>query len=259
LGREETINMKMIRFEHNGKESYGTLHDKIITPVTGDIFMGASETDEKIALEEVKVLIPIPSPSKIIGLGLNYVKHAEEAGFDIPDEPLLFLMPPSSTIAHLENVVYPDNTERVDYEGELGVVIGKTAKHISEEEALDHVLGYTIINDVSARDYQNKDGQWTRGKGFDTFCPVGPVIATGLDPDNLDIKTRLNGNTVQDSNTNDLIFNIRHQISFISKVMTLLPGDLISTGTPFGVGPLKKGDVVEVEIENIGVLKNFVV
>lgn len=250
--------MKIIRFEYNGKELYGTLHDDMITPVTGDIFTGASETDEKVALGDIKVLVPIPSPSKIIGLGLNYVKHAEESGFDIPDEPILFLKPPSSMIGHLENVVYPENTERVDYEGELGIVIGKTAKNISEEEALDHVLGYTIINDVSARDYQNKDGQWTRGKGFDTFCPVGPVIATGLDPDFLNIKTRLNGATVQDSNTNDLIFNVRYQISFISKVMTLFPGDLISTGTPQGVGPLKKGDVVEIELESIGVLKNFV-
>lgn len=251
--------MKIIRFEHNGEERYGALHKDIITPVTGDIFAGPSETDEKVALEDVKVLVPIPFPSKIIGLGLNYVKHAKESGFDIPDEPILFLKPPSSMIAHLDSVIYPENTKRVDYEGELGIVIGKTAKHISEEEVFDHILGYTIINDVSARDYQNKDGQWARGKGFDTFCPVGPVIATGLDPNQLNIETRINGKTVQDSSTSDMIFDTRYQISFISNVMTLLPGDLISTGTPEGVGPLKKGDVVEIEIENIGILKNSVV
>jgi len=251
--------MKMIRFEHKGKEFYGHLKDEVIIPVTGDIFADVKETGEKIPLKDVKFLPPIASPSKIIGLGLNYVKHARDGGFEIPEEPLLFLKPPSSMIAHLENIVYPDNTERVDYEGELGIVMGKRAKNITEEEALEHILGCTIMNDVSARDYQRKDGQWARGKGFDTFCPVGPFIVTGLDPDNLKIQTRVNGKTVQDSNTNDLIFNIRHQISFISRVMTLLPGDLISTGTPLGVGPLNKGDEVEVEVEGIGVLKNFVV
>ncbi|MFH1490007.1 MAG: fumarylacetoacetate hydrolase family protein [Pseudomonadota bacterium] len=251
--------MKIIRFEHKGKETYGYLKDEVITPVTGELFTGVKETGERVPLADVKFLTPIASPSKIIGLGLNYVKHAKDGGFDIPEEPLLFFKPPSSMIAHLENIIYPDNTERVDYEGELGIVMGKKAKNISEEEALDHVLGYTIMNDVSARDYQRKDGQWARGKGFDTFCPVGPFIVTDLDPDNLNIQTWVNGKTVQDSNTNDLIFHVRHQISFISRVMTLLPGDLISTGTPQGVGPLKKGDVVEVEIEGIGVLKNFVV
>jgi 2-keto-4-pentenoate hydratase/2-oxohepta-3-ene-1,7-dioic acid hydratase in catechol pathway len=251
--------MKIIRFEHKGKSSYGTLDEDIITLVSGELFTGLTETNEKVPLADVKILTPIASPSKIIGLGLNYVKHAKDGGFDIPEEPLLFLKPPSSMIAHLENIVYPGNTERVDYEGELGIVMGKQAKNISEEEALDHVLGCTIMNDVSARDYQRKDGQWARGKGFDTFCPVGPFIVNGLDPDNLNIQTRVNGKIVQDSNTNDLIFNVRHQISFISRVMTLLPGDLISTGTPHGVGPLKKGDVVEVEVEGIGVLKNFVV
>jgi len=249
--------MKIIRFEHKDKQEYGYLNDEIINVVTGDIFSGATETGETVPLGEVKVLPPV-SPSKIVALGLNYEKHAKDGGFDIPEEPLLFLKPPSSIIAHLENIIYPANTDNVHYEGELGVVIGKKAHHISEEEALDYVLGYTIVNDVSAREYQHKDGQWTRGKGFDTFCPVGPVIATGLDPDNLDIKTRLNGKTVQDSNTDDMIFKTAHQISFISHVMTLLPGDLIPTGTPLGVGPFNKGDVVEIEIEEIGVLKNFV-
>ena len=249
--------MKIIRFEYQGKDCYGHLKDDVITIVQGDIFTGTDETSETVPLSDVKVLAPL-LPSKIIGLGLNYEKHAKEAGFDMPEEPLLFLMPPSSIIAHMESIIYPDNTNRVDYEGELGIVIGKKASKVKEEDAFDYVLGYTVVNDVSARDYQQKDGQWTRGKGFDTFCPVGPVIATGLDPDNLKIETRLNGKTVQSENTDDLIFKNARLISFISNIMTLLPGDLISTGTPSGVGPLKKGDEVEIEIEGIGILKNSV-
>ena len=248
--------MKIIRFEYQGKASYGHLKGDLITIVEGDIFTGTEETQETVPLTEVKILPPVATPSKIIGLGLNYVKHAQHAGFELPDEPLLFLKPPSSMIGHMASIIYPDNTEAVHYEGELGLVIGKKARKVKEEDALDYILGCTAINDVSARDYQNKDGQWTRGKGFDTFCPVGPVIATGLNPDNLKIETRLNGKTVQSGNTDDLIFKIAHLISFISNVMTLLPGDLISTGTPVGVGPLKRGDVVEIEIEGVGVLTN---
>ena len=249
--------MKIIRFEHQGEVKYGYLKGELITIVMGNIFEGATETKETVPLEEVEVLSPIV-PSKIVGLGLNYRKHVEEINFEIPEEPLIFLKPPSSIIGHMDNIIYPANTNRVDYEGEMGIVIGKTARHVKEEEALDYVLGYTAVNDVSARDYQDKEGQWTRGKGFDTFCPTGPVIATGLDPDNLKIETRHNGKTVQSSNTNDMIFNSAHQISFISNVMTLLPGDLIATGTPSGIGPMEKGDVVEIEIEGIGILSNTV-
>lgn len=247
--------MKIIRFEHKGKMDYGYVKGELITIVRGDIFTGAIETQETESLGKVKILAPV-LPSKIVGLGLNYRKHVEEVKFEIPQEPLIFLKPPSSIIAHLEHIIYPENAEKVEYEGELGIVIGKKARHVKEEEALDYVLGYTIVNDVSARDYQRKDKQWTRGKGFDTFCPFGPLIATGLNPNHLKIETRLNGRTVQSSNTDDMIFGCARQISFISKVMTLLPGDLIATGTPSGVGPLKKGDVVEIEIEGIGVLKN---
>lgn len=249
--------MKIIRFEHNGKTCYGRLQDDIIDVLKGDIFEGAEQTGEKVPLGEVKVLPPV-IPSKIIGLGLNYRKHVEETGFEVPEEPLIFLKPPSSLIGHMDHIVYPENINRVDYEAELGIVIGKKARHAREEEAMDCVLGYTIVNDVSARDYQKKDGQWTRGKGFDTFCPAGPVIVTGIDPGSLRIETRLNGKRVQSGNTDDLIFNCANLISFISGVMTLLPGDLIATGTPAGVGPLKKGDEIEIEIEGIGVLKNFV-
>jgi len=249
--------MKIIRFERDGKILYGHLEGNTIEVVEGDIFEETKKTGEKVSLSDVKVLPPV-EPSKIIGLGLNYRKHVEEIGFEIPEEPLLFLKPPSAVIGHMEEIVCPENTERVDYEGELGIVIGKRVRHAKEDEALNYVLGYTIVNDVSARDYQNKDGQWTRGKGFDTFCPVGPVIATGIDSDNLRIETRLNGKTVQSGNTNDLIFKCGYLVSFISGIMTLLPGDLIATGTPAGIGPMKRGDEVEIEIEGIGVLKNRV-
>jgi 2-keto-4-pentenoate hydratase/2-oxohepta-3-ene-1,7-dioic acid hydratase in catechol pathway len=172
--------------------------------------------------------------------------------------PMMFLKPPSSIIGHLDHIVLPETSSRVDYEGELGIVIEKKGRNIKESEALDHILGCTIVNDVSARDYHHQDKSFARSKGVDTFCPFGPYIVTGLNPDNLRIETRLNGKTVQSSNTNDLLFKVPHLISFASKYMTLLPEDLIATGTPSGIGPMKKGDVVEVEIEGIGILKNFV-
>lgn len=249
--------MKIIRFEYKGEISWGSLHGETIYLLSGDIFAGPTETKKKVLLENVKVLPPL-IPSKIVAIGLNYQKHIQESPFGPPEVPLIFLKPPSSVIGHLDHIVLPETCKRVDYEGELGIVIGKKAKAVSKDRALDYVVGYSIVNDVSARDYQVKDKQWTRGKGIDTFCPFGPVIATGLDPDNLKIETRLNGKTVQSSNTNDLLFKSRDLISFISEYMTLFPGDLIATGTPSGVGPMKKGDVVEIEIEGIGALKNFV-
>jgi 2-keto-4-pentenoate hydratase/2-oxohepta-3-ene-1,7-dioic acid hydratase in catechol pathway len=249
--------MRMVRFEKSGKISWGSLQGETIYLLSGDIFAGPTETKEKVLLGEVKILPPIV-PSKIIAIGLNYQKHIQESPFGPPEVPLIFLKPPSSIIGHLDHIILPEACKRVDYEGELGIVIAKKAKAVRKDQALDYVLGYTIVNDVSARDYQEKDKQWTRGKGLDTFCPIGPVIATGLDPDNLKIETRLNGKTVQSSNTNDLLFKSKELVSFISEYMTLLPGDLIATGTPSGVGPMKKGDVVEIEVEGVGILKNFV-
>lgn len=249
--------MKIIRFEYQGKKSYGYLEDGQISIISGDIFNQPQKTGEKLLLTEVRVLSPL-LPSKVVGLGLNYRKHVEEIGFDLPKEPLIFLKPPSAVIGHLDTIQYPADTKRVDFEGELGLVIGKTARMVEEEDALDYVFGCTVANDVSARDYQDREGQWTRGKGFDTFCPLGPVIATGIDPDNLSIKSRLNGKTVQDSTTADQVFNNAKLVSFVSKVMTLLPGDVILTGTPSGIGPMEKGDEIEIEIEGIGVLKNIV-
>ena len=198
-------------------------------------------------------------PSKVIGIGTNYRAHAVEMGKGIPSEPLMFLKPPSAIIASEAPIARPGGYTRVDYEGELGVVIGKRAANVSRDHALEYVEGFTCVNDVTVRDLQVKDGQWTRAKGFDTFCPVGPRVVAGLDPSNLRITTRVNGAIKQDSTTSDLIFDVPTLIAFCSAHMTLEPGDLITTGTPAGVGNLTVGDVVEVEIEGIGVLRNPVI
>ncbi len=198
-------------------------------------------------------------PSKIIGIGVNYRAHALEMGKGLPEEPLMFLKPRSALLSDGGAIERPAGYERVDFEGELGVVIGTRAKAVSREAALDHVLGFTCINDVTVRDLQKTDTQWTRAKGFDTFCPLGPKIVAGLDPRNLRIQTRVNGTTRQDSSTSDLIFDVTALIAFVSQHMTLEVGDVISTGTPAGVGNLMPGDVVEIEIEGIGVLRNSVI
>ena len=195
-------------------------------------------------------------PSKIIGIGTNYRAHAVEMGKGLPAEPLMFLKPRSAMIADGDAIVRPRGYERVDYEAELAVVIGQRARRVPREKALDVVLGYTCINDVTVRDLQKKDGQWTRAKGFDTFCPLGPHIVAGLDPSALRIVTRVNGVVKQDSSTADLIFDVPTLIAFASQHMTLEYGDVISTGTPSGVGPLNSGDRVEIEIEGIGILHN---
>ena len=198
-------------------------------------------------------------PSKIIGIGVNYRAHAVEMGKGLPEEPLMFLKPRSALIGSGEPIVRPAGYERVDYEGELGVVIGQRARGVSRAQALDVVMGFVCINDVTVRDLQKKDGQWTRAKGFDTFCPLGPKIVAGLDPANLAIRTRINGVVKQDSTTADLIFDVPAIIAFVSAHMTLEVGDVISTGTPSGVGNLSVGDQVEVEIEGIGTLHNTVI
>jgi 2-keto-4-pentenoate hydratase/2-oxohepta-3-ene-1,7-dioic acid hydratase in catechol pathway len=198
-------------------------------------------------------------PSKIIGIGLNYRSHAAEMNRGLPEEPLMFLKPRSAMIASGEAIERPGGWKRVDYEGELGVVISQRTRRISRERALDAVLGYVCVNDMTVRDLQVKDVQFTRAKGFDTFCPIGPRIVAGLDPSNLAIKTRVNGVIKQDSTTADLIFDVPALIAFCSNYMTLEAGDVISTGTPSGVGNLDPGDEVEIEIEGIGVLKNSVI
>jgi 2-keto-4-pentenoate hydratase/2-oxohepta-3-ene-1,7-dioic acid hydratase in catechol pathway len=198
-------------------------------------------------------------PTKIIGIGVNYRAHAVEMGKGLPDEPLMFLKPPSALILDGAPIWRPEGYDRVDFEGELGVVIKQRTQRISREDALDAVLGYTCVNDVTVRDLQKKDGQWARAKGFDTFCPIGPRVVAGLDPRDLHIVTRVNGNVRQDSSTSDMIFDVAALIAFCSKHMTLEAGDVISTGTPAGVGNLDPGDLVEIEIEGIGTLSNPVI
>lgn len=204
-------------------------------------------------------MLPIERPGKIVCVGLNYRDHAEEQGADLPEAPLLFAKWPSSLIGPGEAIVIPPIVTKADYEAELGVVIGRRATRVAAGDALDYVRGYTCVNDVTVRDLQKRDGQWTRAKGFDTFCPIGPRLVEGLDPSALAIRSRLNGETRQDSSTSDLIFDVPRLIEFISAVMTLETGDVISTGTPSGVGPMVPGDRIEVDIEGIGVLANVCV
>lgn len=198
-------------------------------------------------------------PTKIVCIGANYRAHIAEMGKRVPDEPVLFMKPSTAMIAAGEPIVRPRGYQRVDFEGELALVIGRRARRVSAAQALEVVLGLTIVNDVTVRDLQQKDGQWTRAKGFDSFCPIGPQVVTGLDPADLRIVTKVNGETRQDSRTSDLIFPVPFLIEFISRHMTLEPGDVISTGTPSGVGNLAPGDRVAVEIEGIGVLENPVI
>jgi len=198
-------------------------------------------------------------PSKIVCVGRNYREHAAELGNKMPDEPLLFLKAPSAIISSGDEIVLPSASQQVEHEGELGVVIGRAARNIrSDEDPLSYVLGYTCVNDVTARDLQRKDVQFTRGKSFDTFCPVGPWIETDIDPANVSVETRLNGEVKQKGNTADMAFPVAFLIRYISEIMTLYPGDLIATGTPAGVSRMKPGDIVEVEVAGIGILQNRV-
>lgn len=209
-------------------------------------------------ISSVKFLPPV-EPTKIVAVGLNYIDHANELGIPVPEEPVIFLKPPSAVIGDLDPIVLPRLSSRVDYEGELAVVIGRRCRNVPKEKAKDVILGYTCFNDVTARDLQRKDGQWTRAKSFDTFAPVGPYIAEIEDASDLRIETRVNGEVRQRSSTSNMIFDVFTLVEFISSIMTLEKGDLIATGTPAGIGKLKDRDLVEVEIEGIGVLRNPVI
>jgi len=232
--------MKYLRFLKNGNIRYGLLEkDSIIREIIGDIFNNHKNTENVYSLSEITFLPPCV-PTKIIAVGLNYFDHANEVQMKIPDEPLIFMKPPSTLIAHNGNIIYPKMSKQLDYEAELAVIIKNRIKNIEPEDVFENILGYTCFNDVTARDLQKKDEQWTRAKSFDTFAPVGPFISTELNPDNLQIKLYKNGQLMQNSSTG-------------------IPGDIIATGTPSGVGQLEAGDMVEVEIEGIGVLKNKVI
>jgi len=250
--------MKIIRFAIGRKVSYGILSGQSIQVIEGRPFRSIRPASQEYRLSEVKILSPCV-PSKVVCLGLNYLSHAKETNAPLPRAPLIFIKPSTAVIGPEDRIVYPAMSSRVDYEGELGVVVKKRAWQVSTEEALDYVLGYTCFNDVTARDLQSADGQWTRAKGFDTFAAVGPCIKTELDPRNVPLETYLNGEMKQQGNTNDLIYPVMELISFVSSVMTLLPGDIIATGTPSGIGPMHPGDTVEVRIAPIGTLRNYVV
>jgi 2-keto-4-pentenoate hydratase/2-oxohepta-3-ene-1,7-dioic acid hydratase in catechol pathway len=245
--------MRIIRVRHKDRAFYAA----IVSPESVRALSredGLPEGDIPLAQVE---LLPLVRPSKIICVGLNYMDHARELDMKIPEEPILFLKPPSSVIGAGDAIVAPACSQRVDYEAELALVMGKAARHVSEADAPGHVFGYTCANDVTARDLQKKDGQWTRGKSFDTFCPIGPWIETHVaDVNALPLRAVVNGEVRQQGNTADMIFPAMRLVSFISRIMTLLPGDVILTGTPPGVGPLVPGDEVSVEIDQVGFLTN---
>ncbi|WP_103109434.1 fumarylacetoacetate hydrolase family protein [Brevibacillus reuszeri] len=254
----------IIRYERNGKVKHGWMveADHKVRVIEGDIYKIQSAkpimTGLELSLDDITVKAP-SEPSKVVCIGVNYRDHAEEMGIELPKEPLMFLKPSTTVVGPNEPIVYPKLTENLHYEGELAVVIKKEAKKVKAEDADDYILGVTCAIDVTARDLQMSDGQWTRAKSFDTFCPLGPAIAAKLDYQNLRIVTRVNGEVRQDSNTNQMVFTIPQIVEAVSAVMTLLPGDVILTGTPPGVGELKPGDEISVSIEGIGTLSTHVI
>jgi 2-keto-4-pentenoate hydratase/2-oxohepta-3-ene-1,7-dioic acid hydratase in catechol pathway len=244
--------MRLLRFFVDNQVFEGKLEGEDILPIA------AQQFPRSFQLHQVKLLPPCV-PTKVVAVGLNYRDHAEELHLALPEEPLLFMKPSTSVIGPGDPVLLPPQSRRVDYEAELGIVIAKTARRVGLDEARDYILGYTCLNDITARDLQTKDGQWTRAKGFDTFCPIGPWIDTEIDPADLGVELYLNGERKQRSRTSNLIFSPAELVAFISGIMTLQPGDVIATGTPSGIGPMKHGDNVEVRIEGIGSLVNPIV
>ena len=250
--------MKFVRFEYNGNVFLGVVNKEQVIVLDGSPFEAYEETRTRYPLSAVRLLPPV-SPTKIVCVGLNYREHIEELGSDIPEKPSVFLKPPSSLIGHDDAIIYPRNAERVDYEGELAVVIKEKMKDVPEQEVLEYVLGCACFNDVTERTLVMKDRRFlTIAKGFDTFSSLGPYVVTGLDPNNLEIQTYLNGTLMQHDNTENCIFSVQHILNYVSQCMTLFPGDIVATGTPKGVSPMKPGDVIEVEIAGIGRLRNKV-
>lgn len=248
--------MRLVRFKTSKIEpSYGWVYGDKIGLIDGSPFGEYRRMEAEIDLNSVE-LLPPTQPSKIICVGRNYVDHAREHGVDVPEVPMLFLKPPSSLLAARRPIILPPQSSQVEHEAEMAVVIGKRGRWITPDEVGKYIFGYTIANDVTARDLQRRDGQWTRGKGFDTFCPVGPWIETELDPFDVLITCRVNQDVRQMGSTRDMVFTIPQLVAFASSVMTLEPGDLILTGTPAGVSPLNAGDVIEISIEGIGELIN---
>lgn len=253
--------MRIARYTTGGDPAFAVVEgepgQQVLAAVHGDpLYQDIIFTGERIDLDDARLLAPVIPRSKIVAIGRNYADHAAELGNEVPEEPLMFLKPNTAIVGPGDPVVMPPQSERVDYEGELAVVIGRLCKDVPEDKVADVVYGYTCANDVTARDLQHKDGQWARSKGFDTFCPVGPWIQTDLDVTDLAITTRLDGETVQQSRTSLMVQPVAKLVAYVSAMMTLLPGDLLLTGTPAGIGSVNPGQRVEVEIEGIGVLSN---
>lgn len=250
---------RIVRVEKDGRAQWGRIEDGEVIVLSGSPFTESATSGETLGFAAELHLLAPTRPTKVICVGRNYVAHAAEHNAEVPTKPLLFSKPPSAVVASGDHIELPPESDRVEHEGELALVIGRRCRRIAEEEAWDAVFGVSCANDVTARDLQRAEKQWTRGKGFDTFCPVGPWIVTGLDRDavaDLEIRCSVNGETRQKGRTSEMVFDPAFLVSYISQVMTLEPGDLILTGTPAGVGPLTPGDSVTVEIENIGTLTN---
>ena len=239
---------------------YGFLDTEVVREIDAPPWSKWKETGRSVAVRDVRLLAPV-EPRKIVCIGRNYAAHAAELGNQVPQDPLIFLKPSSAIVGPAEPIVLPEYSQRVEHEGELGLVVGRRCSQLSDrDDPIDYLLGCTCVNDVTARDLQKRDGQWSRAKGFDTFCPFGPVVAGGLDPWKvLQVETRVNGDLRQSGTTSDFIFALDVILHFVTRVMTLEPGDLIATGTPAGVGPLQPGDTVEVTVEGVGTLRNPVV
>jgi 2-keto-4-pentenoate hydratase/2-oxohepta-3-ene-1,7-dioic acid hydratase in catechol pathway len=248
--------MKIVRVRlHDGEIAYGGVEVEGIRVHQGTPFVAWEPTETVLPFDEVDLLAPV-FPTKVVCVGRNYVDHAAERNAEVPSEPIIFLKPSTSVIGPGQPIILPSEAATVHHEAELAIVVGKVSRRVKAEDAAAHIMGYTAANDVSARDLQAKDGQWTRAKGFDSFCPLGPALETELDPVGLSITCAVNGEIKQDGNTEDMVFGVAEIFEFVTRVMTMLPGDVILTGTPGGVGPIIPGDFVEVAIERIGSLTN---
>ena len=255
--------MRIARYTYDGDVAFGVVEvggdgDLEIAEIAGHPFGPITFSGERRRLAGVRLLAPV-LPSKVVAIGRNYAEHASEMGNDVPERPLIFLKPSTAVVGAGDTIAYPPSSARVDFEGELAVVIGRLCRDVPEDKAMEVVFGYTCANDVTARDQQASDGQWSRAKGYDSFCPLGPWIETDLDIDDLRLTTTLNGSVKQDGRTSQIVHKVPALIAYITACMTLLPGDVILTGTPAGVGPMQTGDEVSVEIEGIGALTNAVV
>ena len=256
--------MRIARFSNDDEPRFGLIGDdagsEVLAVLVGDpLYVGFELTGEKVPLEDVRLLAPVIPRSKVVGIGRNYAEHAAELANEVPGEPLVFLKPNTSVVGPDDAIVYPEQTQDLHYEGELAVVIGRICRDVPVEDVAKVVHGYTVGNDVTARDLQKKDGQWARAKGFDSFCPLGPWIETDLDVNDLAVRTLVGDEVRQDGRTSQMVFDVPTLVSYVSSFMTLLPGDVLLTGTPAGVGPMQVGDRVSVTVEGIGTLANRVV